>query len=101
MTEPLVVPPHYHEFEETVVVLSGTLRFWVGPLVDEYKPESEPYEGVEPVDCGPEQTMQVPARAIHGYQIVGRPARVLIFMPDPEGLTLMPDGTPLPLPWES
>lgn len=101
MTAPLVVPPHYHDVEETVVVLSGCLRFVIGPPVDDYVPGTDPLAGAEVFDCGPEATCVIPARRLHGYEIIGIPARVLIFMPDAQGATSLPTGDPLPLPWQS
>ena len=101
MTMPLSVPPHYHEKEETVVVLSGTLRFYVGVPADEWQEDEDPLADATVVDCGPEATFVVPARAIHAYDIVGVPARVLIFLPDPHAATLLPSGDPLPLPWQA
>ena len=100
MTVPLSVPPHYHETEEVVVVLSGTLRFFVGIQAAEYQPGMDPLANAETVDCGPEATFVVPARAIHAYDIISVPARVLIFMADASAATLLPDGSALPLPWQ-
>ena len=95
-----MVPPHYHEVEETVVVLSGCLRFVMGPHVEEWDGVSDPLANAVITECGPEATFQVPARTLHGYQITGVPARVLIFMPDAAATTKMPDGSPMPLPWQ-
>lgn len=99
MTEPLVVPAHFHEVEETVVVLSGCLRFVVGPNIDDWDGKSDPLENALITDCGPDATFQVPARTLHGYQITGVPARVLIFMPDATAKTSLPDGSAMQLPW--
>ncbi len=100
MTEPLSVPPHYHEREETVVVLSGTLRFYVGIDANEWCEGVNPLLNAVTTDVGPEATFVVPARAIHAYDIVGVPARVLIFLPDPDAQTRLPNGDTLPLPWQ-
>ena len=100
MTVPLSVPPHYHEREETVVVLSGILRFFIGISADDWRPETDPMLNAQVVECGPEATCIIPARAIHGYDIIGVPARVLIFLPDADAATMLPDGSILPLPWQ-
>lgn len=99
MTHALTIPPHYHICEETVVVLSGTLRFHLGAMADKFKTGDDPLADAEIVDVGPEATCVVPARQIHAYEIVGVPARVLIFLPDPHGATLLPTGEPMALPW--
>ncbi len=101
MTAPLVVPPHYHDTEETVVVLSGCLRFQIGPSADDYVSGGDPLAGADVFDCGPDATCVIPARCLHGYEIIGIPARVLIFMPDAQGMTRLPGGDPMPLPWHS
>ena len=100
MTVPLSVPPHYHETEEVIVVLSGTLRFFVGIQAADYQPGTDPLADAKTIDCGPEATFVVPARAIHAYDIVNVPVRVLIFLADASAATLLPDGSPLPLPWQ-
>ena len=100
MTAPLSVPPHYHETEEVVVVLSGTLRFHVGASADQWQLGVDPLTNAQTIDCGPEATFVVPARTIHAYDIISVPARVLIFLPDAAAATLLPDGSPLPLPWQ-
>lgn len=100
ITVPLAVPPHFHDVEETVVVLSGCLRFHIGGLVDEYTPGADPCAGAETRDCGPEATCVIPARRLHGYEIVGIPARVLIIMPDSAGTTRLPSGEAMTLPWQ-
>lgn len=100
MMVPLSVPPHYHLAEEVVVVLSGTLRFFVGISADEWQEGTDPLTDAQVIDCGPEATSVVPARAIHAYDIISVPARVLIFLPDATAATLLPDGSPLPLPWQ-
>lgn len=100
MTVPLSVPPHYHETEEVIVVLSGTLRFFVGIQAADYQPGTDPLADAKTIDCGPEATFVVPARAIHAYDIVNVPVRVLIFLADASASTLLPDGSPLPLPWQ-
>ncbi len=100
MTVPLSVPPHYHATEEVVVVLSGTLRFFVGIPAEDWSEGVDPLADAVVIDCGPEATFVVPARAIHTYDIISVPARVLIFLADPAAATLLPDGFPLPLPWQ-
>ena len=100
MTQPLSVPPHYHEKEEVVVVLSGILRFYVGIPAGEWRAGEDPLASAEVVDCGPEATFVIPARTIHAYDIIGIPARVLIFLPDAQAATLLPDGDTLSLPWQ-
>lgn len=99
MTRVLTVPPHYHEKEETVVVLTGRLTFQLGKSIDDLAPGEDPMEGAQIIECGPDSTFQIPARTVHGYIISGVPARVLIFLPEPDGITRLPDGSPMPLPW--
>lgn len=100
MTAPLSVPPHFHETEEVVVVLSGTLRFYVGIPATAWQEGADPLADAQAIDCGPEATFVVPARAIHAYDIISVPARVLIFLADASAATLLPNGSPLPLPWQ-
>ena len=99
MIAPLRVPAHYHPTEEVVVVLSGTLRFYLGIPAEAWQYGLDPLAAAEIIECGPEATAVIPASQIHAYDIIGVPARVLIFMPDAQGTTLLPGGDPLPLPW--
>lgn len=100
MTTPLVVPPHYHDVEETVIVLSGCLRFRIAGHVDNYAAGADPLAGADVIDCGPEATFVIPAGRLHGYEITGIPARVLIIMPDAHGKTRLPAGEEMALPWQ-
>lgn len=100
LTDYLKVPPHYHLHEETIVVLSGAVRFFVGVRAEEWQEGTDPLEGAQTVDCGPEATFVVPTNVIHAYDTIGVPTRILIFMPDPHATTLLPGGEPLPLPWQ-
>ena len=99
MAEKVVVPPHYHAADETVVVLTGCLRFHVGVAAADYEAGTDPYVDEVVVDCGPEATIIVPRGTIHGYEIVATPADVLIFMADPKGQTFLPGGDVMRLPW--
>ena len=47
MTVPLSVPPHFHETEEVVVVLSGTLRFSVGIPAADWQEGTDPLANAE------------------------------------------------------
>lgn len=80
-------PPHRHDCDEVVVILSGHGQLHIGG-------EVQPF--------GPDQTIVLPAEVDH--QIVNSGDQPLLtlaaFAATPVGVVL-PDGTPITLPWKS
>lgn len=80
-------PPHRHDCEEAVIVLAGRGRLVVGG-------RAHPF--------GPDTTLVIPAHVDHQIFSDGPEPLVCIaaFAATPVGVVL-PDGTPLELPWAS
>ena len=63
-------PLHYHEADELIVILDGTVQVRLG---DERR------------EVGPEHTLAIPARVPHAFSAVGSGgARILTFFPVPD-----------------
>ncbi len=80
------IPPHYHEEEEILVILSGAVI---------YSQDGEDATVEAPA------TIVVPERAIHAVRPAGdHEVHLLAFFPVAEPRIFAPDGHPRPLPWE-
>ncbi len=80
-----VTPPHRHDCEEVVVVLSGSGQLLHGDAV---------------VPFGPDTTLVVPANAVHQIINTGDVSLELVAALSASPVEVfLPDGAPLPLPW--
>ena len=80
------IPLHYHEEEEVLVFLTGTIQVTLGEVTSQIS---------APV------TVVVPARQVHGLRSVGEEeVHLLAFFPMADPKIYAPDGTLRPLPWE-
>ncbi|MDE0735915.1 MAG: cupin domain-containing protein [Pirellulaceae bacterium] len=80
------IPLHYHEVEEVLVILSGSLVVTLG-------------ETTEAV-TGP-ATIVVPPRQLHGVEFSGeKPVHLLAFFPVKDPQIFDVEGGLRPLPWE-
>ena len=60
-------PPHYHQADEFLVVVEGSVEATLGD---------------ETQEIGKDHTIAVPAGAHHGFTVVGdSPAKILVFFP--------------------
>ena len=80
------IPPHYHEVEETLIVLAGAVEF---------RQDEETRTLSAPV------TIIVPAGRVHALRPVGEaPVRLLAIFPVVQPKIIAPDGALRPLPWD-
>lgn len=80
-------PPHRHDCEEVVVVASGSGELHIEGRVERF---------------GPDSTLAIPANVDHQILNTGSEPMNLVaaFSVSPVEVVL-PDGSPLPLPWRS
>lgn len=80
-------PPHRHDCEEVVVVASGCGELHIAGRVERF---------------GPDSTLVIPGNVDHQILNTGAEPMNLIaaFSTTPVNV-LLPDGSPLPLPWRS
>lgn len=77
---------HFHECEETIIVLEGAGRLTLGDEVIDFEPDS---------------TLIIPANVVH--QLVntgGEPMRIISCFSATPVHVFAPDGGAIPLPWD-
>ena len=80
------IPLHYHEVEEILVILTGSICLTLG---DEDLVVSSP------------ATILVPPRQIHGLRTAGDDdVHLLAFFPTADPTIISPEGTLRPMPWD-
>jgi len=80
-------PVHYHECEEVIVILEGSGRLTIDGVDHEF---------------GPDSTLVVPPRFVHQVRSsAGGPIRLIAVFDATPARAFLPDGTLLPLPWQS
>jgi quercetin dioxygenase-like cupin family protein len=80
------IPLHYHEVEEVLVILSGSLVLTLG-------------DSTEPVTAP--ATIVIPARQTHGVEFNGSETiHLLAFFPAKNPKIFAVDGSLRPLPWQ-
>ncbi len=80
------IPPHYHDVEEVLVILRGSIDLTMG-------------ERRQVVDSP--ATVLIPPNEIHELRPAGdEEVHLLAFFPVPNPIIYAPDGTVRPMPWE-
>lgn len=81
-----LVPPHLHDCEEIISVIAGSIRARVGTAT---------------VDVGPGQSILIPARQLHGFEVTGeRSVKLLAIFGSSRPRIFRADGTETIPPWE-
>ena len=80
------IPLHYHEVEETLVILEGSIALTMDSQTSVVRAPA---------------TVFVPARQIHGLRPSGTSrVHLLAFFPEASPRIYAPDGSVRPLPWQ-
>lgn len=80
------IPLHYHEVEEVLELLAGSVEVTMGDKVAIARAPA---------------TVLVPARLVHAFKQVGSDeAHLLAFFPTADPVIFAPDGSVRPLPWD-
>jgi quercetin dioxygenase-like cupin family protein len=81
-------PPHRHDCEEVVLCYAGRGRITL--------------DGAEPCEFGPDTTVCIPRNALHEIANAGEePLHIVGIFGSAPVVPHFPDGTEIPLPWNS
>ena len=79
------IPPHYHDVEEVLVILRGTVTLT---------------QGDESTTVAAPATILIPAKEVHALRPAGQSqVHLLAMFPTAKPTIIAPGGKPRPLPW--